>query len=645
MRFERAAFYDAPFPSDDLLASGTVSIDAFPNPGAIAIVDQAKGLVGSEARAFSEDGAVYFTLTGAIDPSALPDVRTTATPQATVFLLGVTPGAPDYGVRYPVTVRFDADGGPFGAPNTISLLPLQGVPLRPKTTYAAVVTREAGVAPSTEMAALASDTPPAALSPSVAAEYAQALAAVGGAGVPATNVAGIAVFTTDDPTAALGVVYADMLSRPLPALDAPLEQTDVFPGYCVYQGSLPMPDYQSGAPPYDFSASGGAWVFDASGKPVLQRTEDAGVVVTVPRSPMPATGWPFVHFLRTGGGGDRPLVDRGPQATDGGPPVAPGTGPAMYFAMAGLAGASIDGPHEGLRNLTNGDEDFLVFNVFNPTALRDNLRESAAEYALFARILAGLTIDVADCPGATSPATFDVTRVALMGHSMGATIAPLTLAAEPMYRAAVLSGAGASWIENVMWKQQPIDVKGAFDLLLDYAPQGRDLHEEDPVLSLFQWAEEPADPLVYARALVDEPPAGQAPRQVLMEQGIVDHYILPDIANALSLPLGLDLAGTPLDATNAELKGLGTTPLEEVLPFSARGQVALPVAGNRASKGGYADLTAIVVQHPGDGIEDAHEVVFQTDPPKREYRCFLETWVQGHTPLVPGPGEVDGGCE
>jgi pimeloyl-ACP methyl ester carboxylesterase len=284
-----------------------------------------------------------------------------------------------------------------------------------------------------------------------------------------------------------------------------------------------------------------------------------------------------------------------------------------------------------------------VFNVFNPPALRDNLRESAVEYALVAHLLAGLSIDVSDCPGTTSPATFDATRIALMGHSMGATIAPLTLAAEPTYRAAVLSGAGASWIENVIWKQQPLNVQVAFDLLLDYSSIGRVIPEDDPVLSLFQWAEESADPLVYARSLVDEPPAGRAPRQVLMEQGIVDHYILPNIANAISLPLGLDLAGTPLDATSAELQSLGTTPLEAVISYSGRDQVALPVMGNRMVGG--APVTAAVVQHPSGGIEDGHEIVFQTDPPKREYRCFLETWAAGQVPLVPVPGEVDGGCE
>jgi hypothetical protein len=125
-----------------------------------------------------------------------------------------------------------------------------------------------------------------------------------------------------------------------------------------------------------------------------------------------------------------------------------------------------------------------------------------------------------------------------------------------------------------------------------------------------------------------------------MEQGIVDHYILPPIANATSLSLGLDLAGTPLDATSAELTSLGAPTLESVLAFSGRSQITLPVQGNRTNQ-----VTAVVVQHPSDGIEDGHEMVFQTDPPKREYRCFLQTWVAGQTPLVPVPGDVNGACQ
>ena len=148
-----------------------------------------------------------------------------------------------------------------------------------------------------------------------------------------------------------------MLAKP-PVPTAQFTPNEVFSDFCVYSTTISMPEYQGGVPPY--SDSGGGWVFDASGAPVLQRNEPANFVVTVPRAPMPSAGYPMVVFSRTGGGGDRPLVDRGVQGVTNGPPLVPGTGPALYFANVGFAGASIDGPLGGLRNTTNGNEDFLI---------------------------------------------------------------------------------------------------------------------------------------------------------------------------------------------------------------------------------------------------------------------------------------------
>jgi hypothetical protein len=212
-----------------------------------------------------------------------------------------------------------------------------------------------------------------------------------------------------------------------------------------------------------------------------------------------------------------------------------------------------------------------------------------------------------------------------------------------MYGAAVLSGFGASWIENIIWKEEPVAVRGAFELILGYQGAHRTLEEDDPVVTLFEWAEEPADALVYTRGILSDAPVGAAPPHVLMEQGIVDHYIMPPIANAASLSLRLDLAGTPFDGSNPELTADGTATLESELLFSKRSQIPLPASGNRIVGGNR--VTAVVIQHPGDGVEDGHEVVFQTDAPKREYRCFLQTWAAGQMPRIPLAGDIDGPCQ
>ena len=57
-------------------------------------------------------------------------------------------------------------------------------------------------------------------------------------------------------------------------------------------------------------------------------------------------------------------------------------GVLVYFSRAGFVGVSVDGPHGGRRNLSQGDEQFLMFNFVNPQALRDNVRQTAVETAL-----------------------------------------------------------------------------------------------------------------------------------------------------------------------------------------------------------------------------------------------------------------------
>ena len=213
---------------------------------------------------------------------------------------------------------------------------------------------------------------------------------------------------------------------------------------------------------------------------------------------------------------------------------------------------------------------------------------------------------------------------------MGASIVPLAVAVEPRLRGLVLSGAGSGFIDNIIHKKKPFETKGFAELLLKYTSEGRSLTELDPVLSVLQWAAEPADVQVYGRSILSEPAPG-AVHHVLMVQGIVDNYILPPIANATSLSFGLDLAGPGLDAGSEALAGFD--PLESVIDFSGRGAVDLPAQGNFKHEDGAAS-TAVVVQRAEDGVQDGHEVIYQLPEPKLQYRCFLQGLANGQ-PKVP----------
>jgi hypothetical protein len=612
--FTRAhSLFDAPYPADDLFDGTTASVAGFPNPAGSVQLEQGRTLL-ADNRGFATTGAVFFRISEPLDDTMLPAIADSVAPGSPAFLAAIDPSAPDYGARYPLEVTFETTASPYGAPNLLALLPVAGIPLRPNERYAAIVT-------TALRSARGAHLEPAPISALV--RFPDAKAALGDLGLTWNDVAGITAFTTQDAATPLEIAHTAALARVLPVIDAPFVLTDTFSDFCTFHTTIAMPDWQTGDPPYN--SDGGTWQLDPSGAPIFQRTEEANLVLTIPRTAVPAGGYPLVVFVRTGGGGDRPLVDRGQQPAEGAPPIEAGEGPARYLARAGFAGIQVDGPLGGLRNTTGGDEQFLTFNVANLGAMRDNIRESAIELDVLAHVAIALHVDASACTGASTNVTFDAGHVAIMGHSMGAWIAPLAAAYEPLFGALILSGAGGSWIQNIIWKQKPVAPLPVIETLL----RDNNLLADDPVLTFAQWALEPADPQIYGARI--------PPRHVLMIQGIVDDYILPRIAEATSLSFGLDLAGPELDTEN-DPRLDGQLTLGPLLPLNGRAAIVLPAANN------LGGATAVVTQHLEDGIEDGHEVMFQTDVPKHEYQCFLASWLATGTPSVPTDASRDAPC-
>ena len=653
MDFTRpTSIFDAPFPSADLVdATGVVQLDRLPPGGRIAIVDQIhQALLGHHG--FGATSAIHFQLT--VAPTMSFDRMRIAASDASavVQIVDVDPSSPSVGTRIPLELYYADDAGPFGArAHLLTALPTQGWPMRASTTYAVIVLDSLVPAtggqyvPSPAMTALRAGSAPTTLGTTAGTTYTDAAAQLRMHGVDLGHVIGMTVFRTQDPTAVFSRGLQSVRGRDMITFDAPFAidtnpsdptYTGIYPNYCVYHTTAHVPVYQTGTPPYE--TSGGGWAFDATGGLLLDHTEQANVLVTLPRTTMPTDGFPLVTLVRTGAGGDRPLVDRGIQPGEG-MASPPGTGPAVHFAAEGIAGIQIDGPHGGLRNITHMDEQFLVFNIENPTALRDNLRQSALELDLLVDALASVHLDASLCPGlvtSTGQAHIDTRHLALMGHSMGASIAPLAAAFEPRYGAVVLSGSGASWIENVIYKESPLPVRTIAEGYLGYT--GADAHvlrEDDPVVNWLQWAGEESDAAVYAPFLIRD--AGGAPRHILMFQGIVDTYILPEIANPMTITTGLDLAGPAIDRTSTTLTSMPAfQSVIDVLPLRGRMQQSFPVSANIPVPGG-GTVTGAVVQHMQDGLEDGHEVMWQLPDAQTQYRCFLRSYLQDPAPSIVDP--------
>jgi hypothetical protein len=625
----RGDLFALPWPDERLRRpDGSIDSAGFPYDRGTQLRGQMLAAL-EEARGFGLASAIYFPMTDALDASTLPSLEASTGTSASVFVVDVDPRSPEHGRRAPIDVRV-IESRPFGAPRLLAALPYPGVPLRPDTLYAAVVTTAVRtsdgtpLAPSERAARIFSGDRIAGLGPEAHQAHVDALSELDALGVPIERIASHTVLRTGDPVRGLRDALAQVLAGPLPVPTRPPGMIEEHANYCVFSSELDMPVFQTGVPP--FLGGGGRWAHRADGELQQQGVERARIFFTVPRRD-PGALYPGAVFVRTGGGGDRPLIDRG--VRDEGGLSVPGTGPAVQLARAGWVGISIDGPLVGSRNLAGWDEQFVVVNALDLLALRDNVRQSALELALLAHVLETIVIDARGCAGAADEVTIDARGLALIGHSLGATIAPLTAAVEPRYRALILSGAGASWVRQVMYKESPVRTRDAAERLLGYRP-GEHLLEHDPALAFLEWSGEVADPTAYAHALVDR----LDPPHVLVFQGLLDTYIPPPIANPIALSLGLELGGEALDDDHGEHA------LEPLLALFGRRALALPAGGN-----GARGETRIVVQHEEDGIEDGHEVLYQRAGAQRQLRCFLESLAAGSAPIVVPPGDPALPCE
>lgn len=139
VRFETGDFWAAPLPSDHRLVDGRVALADFPNPDGTPIVATVLGLLEGES-GWGTTSGVFLPTDAPIDAASLPDVFGSLEAGASAYLVDVDPASPERGRRFPVVASARSPVGPHDFDQGLVLLPFQGVPLRPGTRYAAVVT-------------------------------------------------------------------------------------------------------------------------------------------------------------------------------------------------------------------------------------------------------------------------------------------------------------------------------------------------------------------------------------------------------------------------------------------------------------------------------------------------------------------------
>lgn len=437
-------------------------------------------------------------------------------------------------------------------------------------------------------------------------------------GVPASQVLTASLFSVGDPQRLMRPLAQAVAQAPMPTAEAWVK-CGSGPSPCTAGGPdggleracgtaatfdewhtrLTLPIFQEGTAPHLTPEMGGG--ISASTTPV--RTEQVCAALTVPKGQSPDGGWPVVLYAHGTGGSYRSHADDG-----AGQSLALAALPNV-FGPQGIATLGFDqvghGPRRGGRPEVSPDD--VVYNFANPASARGTSAQGAADLHAVRRWLATQT--------GTGEVPLDGNRVALWGHSQGATAGTLFLAGDRTVNGALLSGASASLVDSLTSKQSPKDIAGGLWLAVSESSPAA-VSEFHPVLGLLQSWSDVVDPLHFARPAVVTPAAGADPgfaRHLFQVWGKGDTFTAQPVQLAFARAGGLRFVGPKVDEANLT---------EEQ---SASGNLTQP-----------RTVTAAMRQYAPQGY-DGHFVVYRHETARRDATRFLQRVLRGEVPTIPEP--------
>ncbi|MBX3271908.1 MAG: hypothetical protein KF729_16690 [Sandaracinaceae bacterium] len=550
-------FYRLPFPNDVLRRpGGGIDLTAHPSPSTALAVDVLGRHIAqaqTDLDGFATNPVIYFRFSRAYEWGDIDGER--------VMLVDLSPDSPDYGnnIGRSWLTTFGRITR-YICPNWLSIRRGHGQPLRPGTTYAAILRRGIRTHPdhgsaefmrAADLDALLSSTAPSGEPLAGGWRAYQPLRdwLALDETISADDVLNAAVFTTQDPTAMVPALRRVIRARPIPALS---DVTVCGPGVTspcddggrrVCGGAsdaiwevharIALPRFQRGTAPYEEPSDGGDIETSAAGDPIVQGEEPVCMVMAIPKDvPAPAGGFPVLIFGHGTGGAFTGPIENGyaaQLATEDG-----GAGPPRAVTIA------IDMPLHGSRaNGSTRSTNELVFNFVNPLAARDNFLQGAADLLALVHWAQGYTLDAAASPTGAA-VTFDPSRIVLFGHSQGAQHGMLMIPFEPGLRAALISGGGGDLTESLLSKTSPVNIAAAVPLaLLDPDESGRLVAgDQHPALALFQMFYERVDAVNYGRHYYRDP-IDLTGRHVFMTYGMGDTYSTERTMQAFARSAGL----------------------------------------------------------------------------------------------------------
>jgi len=612
-------FFRLPFPNDVRRSSKGVDLEGFPTPGpGVLGVDAVK--LYRDAIQDNDDGwgaypTVFFRFSGPLDSTTVSNTDAGA-PAA---WLDVTPNVTDPWASVGLSWFYSSGANAYICDNWIGARRPRGVPLTPGHTYAVLLTTQikasdgsAIAQPPNLVSLLAASAPSDPALEREYAKYAPLRDYLAAKNIEAATILNASVFTVGgvrdtmeavaDAVAGMNAPEASSWTKCDSGVTSPCPDHAGIRGcskaaadYDEYHALVKLPIFQSGTPPYLTPGDGGDIVLEPT------RTEDVCLSLTVPtdEGAMPSAGWPLVVFAHGTGGSFR---DHATDTVAG----ALSSG-SVKFAVLGIDQVE----HGPRRGASQESPDNLFFNFLNPKAARGNPIQGAADQLSLAAFAATL-----DGSG-DAPTTIDATKLYFFGHSQGSTEGSLMLPYADAYKAALLSGNGASLMNALLTKSKPVDIKSLLPIALSDLSASGDVGEYHPVLSLLQQWIDPGDPLNFARYVATEPLEGHSAKHLFQTYGTGDSYAPP-------VTLAIYARAGELPLVKPVLEDVGKSPLSTPLDT-----VDSPLSGN------VANGTITQGMREYKKVSDGHFVVFEEPTAKADMVRFFSQAVSG----VPAIGD------
>ncbi len=584
-----------PWPSDALkLADGRLRLDHFPNPTESSTLDDYLKVISEETSAYAVSAAGYLAFSKSLDSRSLPaDAEASLLAESSVILINIDADSPNRGRRIPLLLRASEQATLHLPDNHLIARPVYGSGMKSDTTYALVLSPAvkasdgAALQPHPRLGAALSKACEGSVSAQLFAAFEPLRRFIDDGLLSASDVAGATVYTTQPAVREIREIGAAARALPAPEVQSWSFEGGDGSSYRL-RGEIDLPSFQAGERPYRAIGDGGGLAREG-GRLTVDHYERTRIGIAIPQAgTMPPKGWPVVLYSH-GTGGDyssgfsRSIAGR--------------------LAPKGIAVIGYDQTLHGPRDPTGSDPELTFFNLFNPIAARDNVRQGTADLVVMTNLIEALRIPAAETAG-RGEVYFDRSRIAFAGHSQGALVGAPFAVVDERIKGHVFSGLGAVLTVTLLQRKDVVDFKALLHSLIGY-PQDVDLDDMDPVLNLIQTFIEPADPIAYAASYLDDPPK-QFRSDILQVEGFLDPQS--------------PARGQEAFATAAGLPVISVT---HRVPFAAEllGPQPQSAPANRNAESAAGSATFGLIQYPDEG----HFPIFQNPDANRRFIEFLRT--------------------